>query len=46
MPSAPQLSSAKLCQQVEEMKRAQKAREKEEREREEVLLRAVEEEEK
>ena len=34
MPSTPQLSPAKLCQQVEEMKRAQEAQEKEECERE------------
>ena len=38
MPSTQQLSPAELCQQVEEMKRAQEAQEKEECEREEVLL--------
>ena len=46
MPSAPQLLPAELHQQVEEMKRAWEAREKEEREQEEVLLRVAEEEEK
>ena len=46
MPSTQQLSPAKLCQQVEEMKRAWEAREKEEHEQEEALLRAAEEEEK
>ena len=46
MPSAPQLSPAELCQQVEEMKRAWEAQKKEEREREEALLRVAEEEEK
>ena len=45
MPSQ-QLSPAELCQQVEEMKRAQEAWEKEECEWEEALLRAAEEEEK
>ena len=38
MPSAPTLSPAKLCQQVEEMKRAREAQEKEEHEQEEALL--------
>ena len=38
MPSTPQLSPAKLCQQVEEMKRVWEAWEKEERKREEALL--------
>ena len=46
MPSAPQLSPAELCQQVEEMKRAWEAWEKEEHEWEEALLQVVEEEEK
>ena len=46
MPSAPTLSPAELCQQVEEMKRAREAREKEEHEWEEALLRVAEEEEK
>ena len=46
MPSTPQLSPTKLHQQVEEMKRAQEAWEKEEHEREEALLQAAEEEEK
>ena len=46
MLSTPQLSPTKLCQQVEEMKRAWEAWEKEECEREEALLRAVDEEEK
>ena len=46
MPATPQLSPAKLCQQMEEMKRAWEAWEKEEHKREEVLLREVEEEEK
>ena len=46
MPSTPQLSPAELRQQVEEMKRAWEAQEKEECEREEALLRAAEEEEK
>ena len=46
MPSTPQLLPAKLCQQVEEMKRAGEAWEKEEHEREAVLLRVAEEEEK
>ena len=45
MPSTPQTLTAELRQQVEEMKRAQEAWEKDEHEREEVLLRAVEEEE-
>ena len=45
MPSQ-QLSPAELCQQVEEMKRAQEAWEKEECEWEEALLQAAEEEEK
>ena len=38
MPSTPQLLPAELCQQVEEMKRAWEAQEKEECKREEVLL--------
>ena len=46
MPSAPQLSPAELCQQVEEMKRAWEAWEKEEHKWEEALLQVVEEEEK
>ena len=46
MPSTPQLSPTELRQQVEEMKRAWEAWEKEEHEREEVLLRVAEEEEK
>ena len=46
MPSTQQLSPAELCQQVEEMKRAWEAQEKEEHEREEALLQAAEEEEK
>ena len=46
MPSTPQLSPAKLHQQVEDMKRAWEAQEKEECKREEVLLQAAEEEEK
>ena len=46
MPSTPQLLPAELRQQVEEMKRAWEAQEKEEHEREEALLRVVEEEEK
>ena len=46
MPSTPQLSPAELCQQVEEMKRAREAREKEEHKREEALWQVVEEEEK
>ena len=46
MPSTPQILPAELCQQVEEMKRAWEAQEKEEHKREEVLLRVAEEEEK
>ena len=46
MPSTPQLLPAKLHQQVEEMKRAWEAWEKEEHKREEALLRVAEEEEK
>ena len=46
MPSAPTLLPAELCQQVEEMKRAQEAWEKEECKQEEALLQVVEEEEK
>ena len=46
MPSTQQLSPAKLHQQVEEMKRAWEAREKDEHEQEEVILQVLEEEEK
>ena len=46
MPSTPQLSPAELRQQVEEMKRAWEAWEKEEHGREEALLQVVEEEKK
>ena len=46
MPSTQQLSPSELHQQVEEMKRAWEAREKEERKWEEALLRVAEEEEK
>ena len=44
MPSTNQPSPTEMCKQVEEMKRAWEAWEKEEWEREEVLLRAAEEE--
>ena len=46
MPSTPQLSPSELHQQVEEMKRAWEAREKEECKREAALLWVAEEEEK